>query len=182
MLSCELLGTALVVIASPGEGQRAAGSGRGVFGPPTQADGAAVARVRAAENPRRLTGWAVETKTVHCGGMAPPPGEPTSASAPFRGRILVRRGDENSTRRPVAVLQPDEAGVFSAKLAPGMYCLVTDRKRRSPGAVGADTDAACLRAWWRRCDAVARVPSRVPVRLEVRQDCFGPCYRGPYPP
>lgn len=139
---------------------------------------------RAAKDPDVLIGRGRETQQVYCGGAAPRPGQRTSVTGPYRGKVLVRKGKHNSTAAPVAELQPDKDGVFVATDLPkGTYCVVFESKRDQPqGKTGMYTDAQCLENLWKTCDAVVDIPSGKPAWINRHIPCFGPCYHGPLPP
>ncbi len=120
----------------------------------------------------------------HCGGANMGGDRPTSpALAPVAGAtLIVRAGGENSEAPPAAEVTTGTDGGFTAEVAPGRYCIVESGKRAKPTAGSQYEDLACLVDQWRRCDAVAEVPSTAPVAMDLRRACFGSCYHGPMPP
>lgn len=118
----------------------------------------------------------------HCGGAympdykMPPP-------APKAGtKLLLRKGDKNSERKPAAEVTTAADGSFDADLPAGTYCVVLDGKRTKPRKGGRWADLKCLVADWQQCDAVVKAPVDKPVEITIWLRCFGPCYHGPLPP
>jgi hypothetical protein len=138
---------------------------------------------KAAADPGTLIGSVKVTQALCCGGAAPPPDQPCSASGPYSGEILVREGKKNSKDKPVTVMKTDGKGVFSDHLPEGTYCLVEASKKDPPtGTAPMYVDAQCLAEQWEACDAVVEHPSGKPVFIPLFRPCFGPCYHGPLPP
>lgn len=138
---------------------------------------------KAAAEPDVLIGRATEIHPQHCGGAYMEPQVPLSNINAFRGTFLVRKGKENSEKKPVAVVQTDADGVFSVELPEGAYCLVESSKKNPPkGTAKGGAEAQCLKEHWKRCDAIVEHPSKKPVYIALHRTCFGPCYMGPLPP
>ncbi|HTJ40874.1 MAG TPA: hypothetical protein VL463_02225 [Kofleriaceae bacterium] len=128
-----------------------------------------------------LRGTLMVAGRPHCGGAYMPDYKAPAPTPGANVKLLVRKGDKNSERKPVELVT-EKDGTFSAELAKGKYCVVFEDKRKKPRKGGQYADLKCLIADWSRCDAVVDVPVTDPIEVMRPATCFGPCYHGPMPP
>jgi hypothetical protein len=135
-----------------------------------------------------VRGGVVAATRGHCGGATPPPWDPRVGETRAPGlALLIRRGARNTEPKLAAEVRTDADGLFSAKLAPGPYCVVGEGQRAVKLKLPKGTDAAaaaCLAEANAKCLATFEVPEMGTASVVVRvpNPCFGPCFRGPPPP
>jgi hypothetical protein len=163
--------------------------------------GASVALAGPAPKPLPVSGLAVRSVALACGGARPDPGEPTSREEPeVKVRFVARAGPKNTKGLAPVTFTTDEKGRFSTQLPFGTWCVVpASRSELPPSEVAAqptpgarplvargDVDLACLDALWAECTAVLNVgPTGLQnVKLTTFVGCgwSQPCQRTPSPP
>ena len=120
-----------------------------------------------------------------CGGAATTPQMMERYKPrPTTARFEVLPGKTGSSAAPVVTFNPDANGEFSLSLPPGDYCVMEPGKTDKPKAnYGQWVDAACMATWKKTCSVVWHVESKdTNVTFTLSDPCFGPCYRGPWPP
>jgi hypothetical protein len=159
--------------------------------------GAALLLVVLSGSPVQKLSGTVQVTEACCGGAYSPERiADARGPKPAQKRLLIRRGERNSTSTPVAEVISDAQGRFEVDLPPGTYCLVEAEKRAPPpkrkkGSTNTGhlvTDWDCLREAFKQCDATATLTETAPAELQLQfhRACFGAgrCvqWTGPLPP
>lgn len=104
----------------------------------------------------RITGVITQTSS-YCGGAAPPEQllKKLATPAPYPGKkFYIRAGKVNSaTGKIIVSFVTDENGLFSLKLAPGIYSMIVEEQLKPIDikqleAPQLKADEKCLKDWW----------------------------------
>lgn len=119
-----------------------------------------------------------------CGGARLPDTHVSPPLAPAPNvKLLVTAGDRYDATKPLVELTTGADGTFMAQLPPGTYCITRAGRGAKPTQAGTYTDLSCLVARWQTCDAVATVPVKSRVAIDIDEPCsWSICYFGPPPP
>jgi hypothetical protein len=119
-----------------------------------------------------------------CGGARPPEDYQPPPLAPVANvQLTVTAGATYGGGAPVATLTTANDGTFTAQLPAGRYCITRGPRGAKPTQAGQWNDLACLVTRWETCDAVANVPVKSVVAIDIYEPCsWAVCYHGPPPP
>lgn len=119
-----------------------------------------------------------------CGGARPPENYRPPPLAPRANtKLVVTKGGTYDGSAAVIELTTAADGRFMAQLPVGRYCITRAGRGAKPTQGGQYVDLACLVTNWQTCDAVADVPVKTPLAIDIIEPCsWSVCYLGPPPP
>jgi hypothetical protein len=177
----------LVVVACWGGGAQEPREGSGGPGPvgPNGIDKLSLAKVDVSSPPRAALDGVLQVQPEpFCGGARVPPNYVPPPLAPAPGiKLRVLAGNKYSDAAPVMELTTGPGGVFTADLPAGRYCIARAHGAKPSGSTAQYTDAACLLARWEACEAIAEVPVKAKLAIDIHEPCsWSICYFGAPPP